>query len=413
MRRRPGSRSRWPRSPESCWSGLQRPPTHPPPPSGRRPHQRELPTSSSTTSTTCAPRCREASTLWSTCPSCASGWQPGPSTRRPIVAEPSCCPSRSSLMTGRYPHNNGIRLQAQGPQFDLTHSMGCMFQAAGYSTYVDGKFLTTWPKTKRPPCFDHSTVMWGGYTNVATKVDGVSKKSSGYSTTILGVRGREYITSALALGKPFLLYETPQAPHWINVTNADGSVTRRALPDTKYANTPVGSCAGPPETDRSDKPAYVRKQNFRRPTRRSCARASSGDHVRRRRVRRHDAAPLGPRRPREHPGDLQLRQRIHVGRARAHREVRALRPVLARAAVPSVGRAHRGRGDQHDPLRLLHRPDADHARGSRRSPHLPDPRSSTGSRSLALPHGRRSTRSTGRTRPTARPARGRCCAPRP
>ena len=96
-----------------------------------------------------------------------------------FVAEPSCCPSRSSLMTGRYPHNNGIRLQSQGPTFDKDHSIACYLKNAGYSTYVDGKFLTTWPKTTRPPCFDHSTVMWGGYTNVATRVDGVSKKSSG------------------------------------------------------------------------------------------------------------------------------------------------------------------------------------------------------------------------------------------
>jgi N-acetylglucosamine-6-sulfatase len=179
-----------------------------------------------------------------------------------FVVDPACCPSRSSLMTGRYPHNNGVRLQSQGPNFDFSHSMGCYLDGAGYATYVAGKFLTTWPKTKVPPCFDHSTVIWGGYNNVATKVDGVAKKSSGYSTTHLGVRGREYITQALGGSAPFLLYETPQAPHWAEVTLPNGTAGRLAVPDTKYANTPVGSCAGMPEADRSDKPAWVRKTNF-------------------------------------------------------------------------------------------------------------------------------------------------------
>jgi arylsulfatase A-like enzyme len=179
-----------------------------------------------------------------------------------FVVEPSCCPSRSSLMTGRFPHNNGIRLQSQGPNFDATHSMACYLRSAGYSTYVAGKFLTTWPRTQTPPCFDHSTVMWGGYNNVGMRTDGVWRTMQGYTTTVLGVRGREYITSALGLSKPFLLYETPQAPHWAEINNPGGSTSRLAVPEPKYASTPVGTCSGVPETDRSDKPAYVRQSSF-------------------------------------------------------------------------------------------------------------------------------------------------------
>jgi N-acetylglucosamine-6-sulfatase len=182
--------------------------------------------------------------------------------KQSFVADPSCCPSRSSLMTGRYPHNNGVLTQNDGPKFDSAHSMACYLQGAGYATYEDGKFLTTWPRTKVPPCFTHSTVMWGGYNNVAVKVDGVSKTASGYNTTYLGSRGREYITQALSGTKPFLLYETPQAPHWVDVTKADGTTTQLAVPDTKYKSATVGTCSGVPETDRSDKPAYVRTMNY-------------------------------------------------------------------------------------------------------------------------------------------------------
>jgi hypothetical protein len=103
--------------------------------------------------------------------------------------------------------------------------------------------------------------MWGGYNDVQVKVDGTSRKSTGYNTTYLGQQGRSYITQALSGTKPFLLYETPQAPHWVNTT-VNGTTVKLAVPDTKYANANVGTCSGVPEADRSDKPAYVRTMNY-------------------------------------------------------------------------------------------------------------------------------------------------------
>jgi N-acetylglucosamine-6-sulfatase len=175
-----------------------------------------------------------------------------------FVADPACCPSRASLMTGRFPHNEGVLHQGDGPKFDVAHSLQNYLHRSGYGTFLAGKFLTTWPQTAVPPDFDHTTVIWGGYWNVAARVDGVSKQLAGYSTTALGVQGRTYIDQALASQKPFYLYETPQAPHVVPVKQSDGSTVDLAQPDTAFANAAVGTCAAAGEADTTDKPPWVR-----------------------------------------------------------------------------------------------------------------------------------------------------------
>jgi hypothetical protein len=66
------------------------------------------------------------------------------------AAIPSCCPSRSSLFTGRYPHGNGVTLQDDGTRLDSQYTLARYLKSAGYSTGMAGKFLISWPRTTPP-----------------------------------------------------------------------------------------------------------------------------------------------------------------------------------------------------------------------------------------------------------------------
>ena len=177
----------------------------------------------------------------------------GTTFRNGYVSTPSCCPSRASLMSGRYVHNNG-QYQQQTLGFDLDLTIQRYLHDAGYLTGHAGKFLHWLDLSVEAPNFDRWTYFKGGYENVYMNFDGTVRRSQGYSTTIVFDRAIEYVNDFEGRddARPFYLYLAPIAPHDPSIaepTYASATVPAHQ-PDPSYM-----------EADRTDKPSFVRNQN--------------------------------------------------------------------------------------------------------------------------------------------------------
>ena len=175
----------------------------------------------------------------------------GVTYRQGYDTTPSCCPSRSSIFSGRYVHNHGVLTQAMGDRLDQDSTMQHDLKAAGYATAMAGKLLNRWPLQRRPPWFDHAAVANGGYYDQTWAVDGHVQKVHTYSTTSIGDKALEYLAGfERDDARPWLLYLATFAPHDPRV------------PEPRYAHAtfPAWQGLAVNERDVSDKPGYLRRR---------------------------------------------------------------------------------------------------------------------------------------------------------
>ena len=91
-------------------------------------------------------------------------WQGGRAYPSFSISDPLCCPSRMTIMTGRYPHNTGVidNLSSRVSFHpDMRSTVQCYLQDAGYETAFFGKYLNGWNYGRRPPCTDRYAITPG------------------------------------------------------------------------------------------------------------------------------------------------------------------------------------------------------------------------------------------------------------
>jgi N-acetylglucosamine-6-sulfatase len=191
---------------------------------------------------------------------------------RYFVTDSLCCPSRASILTGKFPHNTGILTNGgRYGGFHLFHERGeenstfaTRLHSAGYLTGMMGKYLNGYKPTGRvdgqtayiPPGWDEWDVAGNAYANYNYMLNEngalvhYGHQEPDYLTDVLATKGLEFVTRASLEGKPFLLEIATFAPH------------APFTPAPRYLNSFLGLRAprNPAfnEVDVSDKPRWLR-----------------------------------------------------------------------------------------------------------------------------------------------------------
>ncbi|MCB0353865.1 MAG: sulfatase-like hydrolase/transferase [Bdellovibrionales bacterium] len=173
--------------------------------------------------------------------------------KKAYVTTPACCPSRSSIFTGMYTSQHGVRAnpyQLKKPTFAE------LLNGHYFAGHV-GKYLNTWNGSRRPE-FDFWVAFAGGsqdYKDPTLNVNGEWKAVDGYITDIFGSKALEFLEASLRQDKPFLLHLSFNAPHYPATPPKEDKGRFAALlsnPRPPSFNTSV--------QQRQDKPVWLRKK---------------------------------------------------------------------------------------------------------------------------------------------------------
>lgn len=177
------------------------------------------------------------------------------------VNVPLCCPSRATILSGRYAHHTGVEDNDDGAAFDESSTLATWLEAAGYRTAFVGKYLNGYPWGRGPyvPAgWDRFVAKrnagfattYEGYPFVDQGVPLVAGPApSGYATTVLADEALTFLRGA-AREQPWFLVFAPTAPHEPSTPAAEDAGS--------FARAPIATPSQRLLNDVRGKPGWVR-----------------------------------------------------------------------------------------------------------------------------------------------------------
>jgi arylsulfatase A-like enzyme len=193
----------------------------------------------------------------------------GASFDNAFISYPLCCPSRSTILTGLYAHNHGVKGN-NPPQggFQKFYSEGLEentiathLKEAGYQTAFFGKYLNGYPGDEGPSHVPPGWDEWYGKLNEQKLYDyrinengqvvSYDNSTEDFYTDVLSGQVTDFVERTASDSKPFFMYVAPTAPH------APATPAERhedAFAEEKAPRPPSFN-----EEDVSDKPSKIRE----------------------------------------------------------------------------------------------------------------------------------------------------------
>jgi N-acetylglucosamine-6-sulfatase len=160
----------------------------------------------------------------------------GVTFRNYFVTDSLCCPARTSIFTGQFPHNSGV-FDNSGPDggfeaylshHDEDRSFGADLQSRGYLTGMFGKFLNLYhPQVSYHGQMPYVSPGWSAWAvpgtsgydefnylmSVGHHIARYGDDPGEYLTSVLANKATRFISTSVAAHRPFMAEVSTFAPH--------------------------------------------------------------------------------------------------------------------------------------------------------------------------------------------------------